>query len=149
MMDAGQQSNLCCPVSFLGLHLPLLYGKIHRMSPQRWVFFFFSILAGFVLGLLYGWVISPVEYVDTSPDSLRADYRADYALMVAEIYQAEQDSALAARRLSLLGSALSPHEIVAEALQFAQANQYASQDILLLQNLIVALQIYDTSGIVP
>jgi len=109
------------------------------------MFFFLSILAGFGLGLLYGWVISPVEYVDTSPDTLRADYRADYVLMVAEIYQVEQDIEQAIRRLGLLGSALSPSEIVAQALQFAQATAYASQDILLLQNLTVALQILDAS----
>jgi hypothetical protein len=119
------------------------------MSPQRWAFFFFSILAGLGLGLLYGWVISPVEYVDTSPDSLRADYRSDYVLMVAEIYQSEQDPALAMRRLALLGSAMPPYEIVSQALQFAQSNQYAPQDILLFQNLAVALQLYDASGATP
>lgn len=119
------------------------------MSPQRWVFFVFSILAGLGLGLLYGWVISPLEYVDTSPDSLRADYRADYVLMVAELHQSEQDAALASRRLTLLGSALPPDEIVAQALQFGELNAYASQDITLLQNLVIALQIYDTSGVLP
>ena len=133
----------------MGLHPALLYGKINRMSPQRWVLFAFSILLGLALGLLYGWVISPVEYVDTSPDSLRVDYRADYVLMVAEIYQAEQDPALAARRLALLGGALPPHEIVVQALQFAQANHYISQDISLFQNLSVALQIYSASEILP
>jgi hypothetical protein len=133
----------------MDLHLALLYGKINRMSPQRWVLFAFSILAGVAIGLLYGWVISPIEYVDTSPDSLRVDYRADYVLMVAEIFQVEQDPDLAVRRLALLGGALPPHESVAQALQFAQANQYTSQDIALLQNLIVALQIYSASGALP
>jgi hypothetical protein len=119
------------------------------MSPQRWMFFFLSILAGVGLGLLYGWVISPVQYVDTSPDTLRADYRTDYVLMVAEIYQAEQDSEQAIRRLGLLGGALSPPEIVAQALHFSQANEYDSQDILLLQNLAVALQMRDASEGLP
>ncbi|PKN91517.1 MAG: hypothetical protein CVU44_19370 [Chloroflexi bacterium HGW-Chloroflexi-6] len=137
------------PGFFLGLQLYLLYGKINRMSPQRWVFFAFSILAGLGLGLLYGWVISPLEYVDTSPDSLRADYRADYVLMVAELYQGEQDAALASRRLTLLGSALPPAEIVAQALQFAESHEYAAQDVTLLQNLVIALQIYDASGALP
>jgi hypothetical protein len=105
------------------------------------MFFFLSILTGFGLGLLYGWVISPIEYVDTSPDTLRADYRTDYVLMVAEIYQVEQDPEQAVRRLGLLGGALSPYEVVAQSLQFARANGYASQDILLLQNLTVALQL--------
>lgn len=113
------------------------------------MFFFLSILAGVGLGLLYGWVISPVQYVDTSPDTLRADYRADYVLMVAEIYQAEQDSEQAIRRLGLLGGALLPPEIVAQALQFAQVNEYDSRDILLLQNLAVALQMRDASEGLP
>lgn len=119
------------------------------MSPQRWLFFFLSIGLGIALGLLYGWVISPVEYIDTSPDSLRIDYRTDYILMVAEIYQSEQDPALAARRLARLGSVLPAHEIVAQSLVFAQSNQYAQSDILLLQNLAVALQIHDPSGVLP
>jgi hypothetical protein len=119
------------------------------MSPQRWLFFALSILAGLGLGLFYGWVISPVQYVDTSPDSLRVDYRSDYVLMVAEVYQVEQDPFLAARRLSLLGSALPPHELVAQALQFAQDNGYAPQDIRLLQSLAIALQIYAGGGVAP
>ncbi len=119
------------------------------MSPQRWILFALSILVGIALGLIYGWVISPVEYVDTSPDSLRADYRADYVLMVAEIYQTEQDPGKAIRRLALLGGATLPHEIAAEALQFAQTNPYSPQDILLLQNLSLALQIYNASGAQP
>lgn len=135
--------------SFFRLASPPALWQNNHMSPQRWVLFASSILLGITLGLLYGWVISPVEYVDTSPDSLRADYRADYVIMVAEIYQIEQDSVLAARRLALLGGALLPHEVAAETLQFAQTNQYASQDITLLQNLTVALQIHDASGNLP
>ena len=120
-----------------------------HMSPKRWLLFALSILVGVGLGLLYGWVISPVEYVDTSPDSLRADYRADYVLMVAEVYQSEQDTQQAVRRLALLGGSLSPYETAAEALRFAQANQYIPQDIALLQNLTLALQVYDASGVQP
>ena len=53
--------------------------------------------------MFYGWVANPVRYVDTTPDSLRSDYKADYTLMVAEVYQQEQNIGLAARRLGLLG----------------------------------------------
>jgi hypothetical protein len=35
-------------------------------------------------GLLYGWMVNPVRYVNTTPDTLRADYQLDYVLMVAE-----------------------------------------------------------------
>ena len=142
-------SELSLPGFFLGLQLYLLYGKINRMSPQRWVFFALSILAGIGLGLLYGWVISPLEYIDTSPDSLRADYRADYVLMIAEVYQAEQDANLASRRLALLGGAQSPDEIALQALEYAQSHGYVAQDVSLLQNLVTGLQIYNASGVTP
>ena len=45
---------------------------------SRWTLPLLALLIGIALGLVYGWIISPVEYVDTTPDTLRADYRADY-----------------------------------------------------------------------
>ncbi len=60
-------------------------------------------LLGAVLGMLYGWAINPVEYVNARPESLRSDYKADYVLMVAEIYGSEGDIVLAANQLSILG----------------------------------------------
>jgi len=104
----------------------------------RWIKFLLMIAVGIGLGLLYGWILSPVEYTDTSPDTLRADYRADYVLMVAEIYQSERDVALAARRLALLGSA-HPSQIAAESLDFALQHGYLPQDLALLQELAWAL----------
>lgn len=70
---------------------------------------------GLVLGLLYGWVIRPVEYVDTTPNTLRADYRADFVLMIAEIYSGDSDLDSALSRLALLGSQ-PPLETVLEAI---------------------------------
>jgi hypothetical protein len=52
----------------------------------RFIWFGISILVGIAVGLLIGWSLLPVEYANTSPDSLRSDYRVDYILMVAEIY---------------------------------------------------------------
>lgn len=104
----------------------------------RWIKFLLTLAAGIGLGLLYGWVIHPVQYTDTSPDTLRADYRADYVLMVAEIYHSERDPSLAARRLAILGSA-HPSQIAAEGLDFALQHGYAPQDLALLQDLAWAL----------
>lgn len=73
------------------------------MRSKRFIFFGLSILLGAVLGMLYGWAINPVEYVNARPESLRSDYKADYVLMVAEIYNTEGDIVLAANQLSLLG----------------------------------------------
>ncbi len=111
------------------------------MTAKRWFIFILSILAGAGLGLYYGWVISPIEYVDTIPSTLRADYKADYSLMAAEVFESEQDVEAAARRLALLGSE-PPAAIVSAALEFARLNGYAPADIQLLQDLALALQVW-------
>ena len=111
------------------------------MSAQRWFLFALSIIIGLGLGLLYGWVISPVQYVDTTPSTLRADFKADYTLMVAETFESEQNLEQAARSLASLGSQ-PPAQIAAQALTFAQNHNYATPDIGLLQNLAVALQVW-------
>lgn len=109
------------------------------MTAKRWLLFILSILVGAGLGLYYGRVISPVEYIDTIPSTLRADYKADYTLMVAETFYSEQDTEAAARHLALLGSE-SPALIASTALEFARQNGYAPADIQLLQDLTLALQ---------
>lgn len=109
------------------------------MSPLRWFLFLLALALGLAAGLSYGWRVSPVQYVDTTPDTLRPDFRADYVLMVAETYQREQNPRSAARRLAALGPA-SPVQICAEALQFALQVGYDPRDIQTLQNLSLALQ---------
>jgi len=108
----------------------------------RWILFLIVVLLGGALGLVYGWVVNPVEYVDTTPDSLREDYKADYVLMVAESYHANGDVALAARRLALLGG---PNltETVSEAMVFGGQAGYAENDLALLAQLASDLQTWD------
>jgi|SRR5688572_19427961 len=118
------------------------------MTTRRWIFFLISLALGLALGLLYAWVISPVEYVDTTPGTLRVDFRADYTLMVAEVFQSDQNIDVAARRLALLSSQ-PPAEIAQQALAFAQQNGYTSADIGLLQNLIAALQVWQPGATTP
>jgi hypothetical protein len=105
----------------------------------RWIGFLIAILVGVALGLAYGWIVSPVHYVDTSPDTLRVDYKTDFILMVAEAYQNESDLGLAVRRLALLGNT-PPSEMVGQALQFAQKYGYAEVDIARIQALWNELQ---------
>lgn len=100
----------------------------------RWIGFLLAILVGVAAGLFYGWRISPVEYVDTTPDSLRVDYKSDYVLMVAEAYSADNDLAQAVRRLAFLGYAL-PNQIVREAILFAESHGYTDTDIALMRRL--------------
>ncbi len=104
----------------------------------RWLPALIAAILGLAFGLVYGWVIDPVEYVDTTPDTLRADYRADYVLMVAEAYQTEQDPDLAARRLAVWGSQ-PPAELTAEGIDLARQFGFAQADISLMQKLETAM----------
>lgn len=106
---------------------------------SRWIRFFLAILVGVLAGLFYGWFINPVEYVDTTPDSMRIDYKSDYVLMVAEAFSVEKDPALAARRLVLLGPK-SPDEITREAILFAESQGYTDADVALMRSLANALE---------
>jgi len=94
---------------------------------------------GLAAGLFYGWVIQPVKFVDTTPDSLRADYRTDYVLMVAEVYQDQQDLSAAQRRLAVLGPN-PPAQTVSSAADYAEAHQFAEADHERLLALLQALQ---------
>ena len=105
----------------------------------RWLSILITALLGLALGLVYGWKIDPVQYTDITPDVLRSDFRTDYVLMVAEAYRAEQDPALAAQRLAVLGSEL-PALIAGEADDYARQSGYPAGDLTLLQELTVALQ---------
>jgi hypothetical protein len=116
------------------------------MKSFRWLFILIALAVGIGMGLAYGWWVDPVEFFDLTPDTLRADYKADYVLMVAEVYEAEHDPGLAARRLAILGSR-SPSAIASEGLTFARSGGFADSDIALIQELVTAMQAW--SGINP
>ena len=105
---------------------------------SRWVRFLIVIGIGIALGLLYGWVVDPVEFVDTTPNTLRADYKADYVLMVAEIYSVDRNAESAVIRLTFLGDP-SPVDSVENAMIFAVDAGYASEDLRILRDLADAL----------
>jgi len=111
----------------------------HNISMTRWFLFFLSVAIGIAAGLYFGWVMIPVRYVDTTPDTLRVDYKTDYVLMTAEVYQKDGDLAAAAHRLALLGDAR-PQESVAKAALFAAKAGYGQTDLSLMQKLGDALQ---------
>ncbi|MCC6147845.1 MAG: hypothetical protein IT308_09790 [Anaerolineaceae bacterium] len=107
--------------------------------PNRYLWFAVSIAAGLALGLVYGWVVNPVKYVDTPPSNLRADYKADYALMTAEIYAADKDLTLASYRLTRLGEE-TPLRAVQQAILTGRELGYSEDDIALLAALAEALE---------
>ena len=112
---------------------------------SNWIKFFIALTVGVALGLVYGWKISPVEYTDAPPNILREDYRTDYVLMTAEAYRGEQNAETAARRLAILGSE-SPAQIVASALDYATNNGFTNDEVMLLQDLLTAMQTYQPQG---
>jgi hypothetical protein len=105
----------------------------------RIFWFLVAIILGLVGGMYYGWVVNPVKYVNTTPDSLRYDYKADYSLMVAEVYQDEQNLTLAARRLSLI-STDPPGRQVQRSIVAGREIGYSPQDLELLEKLSFDLQ---------
>ena len=105
---------------------------------RRLFFFILMILLGIAAGVAYGWLVNPVQYADTGPATLGMDYKTDYALMAAEIYQAEGDPVMAMARLTLLGDK-PVLQIMDETLTFAQEQNYTGHDQQLLVNLRQAI----------
>jgi len=62
-----------------------------------------GLVLGVTLGLVYTWLITPVQYRDTSPDRLRPDLKAEYILLICETYAADGDWPAAQERLAELG----------------------------------------------
>ena len=106
---------------------------------RRWILFLLSIAIGIGIGLVYGWIISPVEVVDTAPNTLRLDFKTDYVLMVAEIFSNEQDLDAAVRRLATLGGE-NYAQTVRDAVVFAVSYAYAPVDLAHMQGLLNALE---------
>jgi hypothetical protein len=102
----------------------------------------FNLLAGLVLGialgLFYTWVISPVEYTDTGPDSLRADYKNDYVIMIARTYLADGDLDSARSRLAPLNLS-NPGQFTADLTTTQIQTGAAPDDLRALSALTIAL----------
>jgi hypothetical protein len=109
----------------------------------RWIRFLLVLSIGAALGLLYGWVINPVEFVDIPPSALPIDYKSDFVLMVAEAYQAEGDLVLAAGRLAFLGDR-PPADLVREAMAWGAQAPYLESDMRLLARLAADLQTWNS-----
>jgi hypothetical protein len=96
---------------------------------------------GIAMGIVYGWVIDPVEFTNLTPSLLREDYRADYVLMVAEAYHGEINADVAARRLAVISSE-APAIIVTNTLEYARLNGFTEIETNELQELLTAMQTY-------
>jgi len=98
----------------------------------RWIRFFIAVMIGAAAAMFYGWKVNPVRYAETTPDTLRVDFKTDYVLMVAEVYHIEKDPNLAARRLALISTEI-PSDVVVKAIKEAEKTPYSSTDLGLMQ----------------
>ncbi len=64
-----------------------------------------GLVLGIALGILYGWVINPVEWTDAAVDHLRPDLQQEYLRMAIDSYASNQDVELAKKRFADLGEA--------------------------------------------
>jgi hypothetical protein len=86
-----------------------------------------ALAMGVGLGLLYSWVISPVQYTDTGPNTLRADYQAAYVQLAARAFAVDGSLGRARTRLALLGWADPAQNTAALAQQLAGAGADEAQ----------------------
>ena len=64
-----------------------------------------GLILGVALGLVYSWVIAPVEYVDAPPYALRSDFKDQYRTLIAVAYLYNGDLERAVYRLGALQDA--------------------------------------------
>ena len=62
-----------------------------------------GLIGGLLIGLIFGWVIWPVEWTDATPEVLRADLQEDYMRMAIDSYRVNGDSNLAVQRYLAMG----------------------------------------------
>jgi len=74
-----------------------------KSSCLTWFFVVLVAIAGLALGLLIGWVIWPVEWINASPENLRFEFQRDYMEMAIDSYQVNQNAELARQRYDQLG----------------------------------------------
>jgi hypothetical protein len=97
-----------------------------------------GVVIGVALGLIYSWVISPVEYVDAPPYALRADFKDEYRALVAAAYLYSNDLLRAKDRLAQLKDDESAQTVAIQA-QRALAEGQPEGEVKALGILAMAL----------
>lgn len=118
------------------------------MKRSRLVGFFIAIAAGIAAGLIYGWVISPAGVANTTLDSLRDDYKADYVLMAAENYASDGNLAKAIETLDSVTTS-DALTVVREGLITAQQMGYSTSEMQFIAELEKAITASMMKGTTP
>jgi hypothetical protein len=63
-----------------------------------------ALVLGIILGLIYAWLINPVEWTDAPVSGMRTDLKETYLRMSIDSFSVNQDTALAQLRYNSLGS---------------------------------------------
>jgi hypothetical protein len=106
------------------------------MKTRRLVFFFLAILVGVGAGLAIGWLMMPPAAPRNAPmNSLRADFKTDLVLMVAEDFQTRPDSMRALDQLDKLDES-DPITLLGDSIQYAQEIGYPEEDLNIMRNLL-------------
>ena len=106
------------------------------MKTRRFIFFFLAMLVGIGAGLAFGWMMMPPAAPRNAPlASLRADFKTDLVLMVAEEFQTAPDSMQALTQLDKLDES-DPITLLGNSIQYAQAIGYPEEDLKLMQDLL-------------
>jgi hypothetical protein len=107
-----------------------------------------GLLIGAVLGLVYAWVVQPVNYVDTSPASLREDFKDQYRALIAASYLANGDLVRAKARLELVGDE-DIYRAISEQAQRTLAQDGSTHQARALGLLAIALGQEGTGPAIP
>ncbi len=62
-----------------------------------------GVVVGIILGILWAYVISPVQFIDGNIEQLRDDLKVDYLRMAIDSYALNQDAGLAENRYNQVG----------------------------------------------
>jgi hypothetical protein len=105
----------------------------------RFLWFLISLALGTVLGLAAGWAAAPLRASGGGLERLEPAYRAEFVLMVAEVYANDGDAAQAARRLAELGDQPASR-LVQQTLITAGELGYSTADLDRMVRLVQGLQ---------
>jgi hypothetical protein len=114
-----------------------------------------QILGGLVIGLALGlsiaWVIAPVQYTDTSPASMRNEFKDQFRAAIASAFNATQNIDRARARLSLLGDPDPAQALVSQAQRMMAAGNSpdSAYELAVLVNALNAVTYASVTETIP